>query len=459
MTFRLRNMNMVKSSMLFQVIVISFFLHIGQVDAETDNTSHIMTRTSDPIVIPASTFKTAAIPIKNINLYTIKDGNKRAIPFQVDERNKKGKYIFPFGQKANPEESDGVFSGNDELVFMIKDTGDRAISGMFPKCDSIMEIEIIDPVDESNRWIYLVKTSLPPTDLSTEDYVNYDITTTTIDAKNYIMRFDPDFTIGFARLSAKPVFGGTGDNWVDRVKIRLDVKTRFGFRIIKDEDAFSSSDLAHIDGPVRVIRRTANQVKLWWKIKSPSAIIDNIFYYDYYYYPMKINIPLDPSLLFSEGIVRVSQDWLSLNREKQIKYYNSKNTGGVTIDGKMSDTEKALNRGSFDWSATLCNNGKGPGTLSRLVRREQLGHFDYNLYYMDDLSITDGPEKESGHFGDTGYCFNDISAVKRGMYILEMHQFIVPAGYEEGSANNYMNIMDNKLQYNVTEFKNITSAN
>ena len=51
--------------------------------------------------------------------------------------------------------------------------------------------------------------------------------------------------------------------------------------------------VAWIDGPIRVVRRTKNRQTLFWKIPTPSATLDNIYYANAFEFPTRVDLPFD----------------------------------------------------------------------------------------------------------------------------------------------------------------------
>jgi len=63
--------------------------------------------------------------VGDLHLYAYGRSGFRAVPFQVDKRDSEGRYIFPDETRRDPLRDGTRLDANDELVFMIRDAGDR----------------------------------------------------------------------------------------------------------------------------------------------------------------------------------------------------------------------------------------------------------------------------------------------------------------------------------------------
>ncbi|MEW6203097.1 MAG: hypothetical protein AB1546_14055, partial [bacterium] len=252
-----------------------------------------ITRKTDPIIITGNKLKPLiGTSIEKIRLYAESGGVLKPIPHQIDERKPDGDFVFPFGPKPSYDVDRGIFDDNDELIFMAKDVGGRAAEYDFPDgFRKKAEIMVTDPLTQGRGWAYIFSFSAPPPP-SKVDYVTMQKNGQRIKALNYETSFSKNAIIGFDSLVITKAGGGSGKNTTDRLKIRATMKTRvLPLTITKTEDDFTSSLIAYIDGPVRVIRRTKNQMYLFWKIPTPASVIDNIYYYDFFLWPTIVNVP------------------------------------------------------------------------------------------------------------------------------------------------------------------------
>ncbi len=411
-------------------------------------------RTADPVTVAAKNFSAWESPqIKNLGLYRLADHSLQLIPFQVDEKNKDGDWVFPYGKEANPETGNQRFDGQDELVFLARDTGPRSAKAPdLPGARNIAEICVSDP-EGGAAYAYLILFSETAPN-SPQDYVQYDPCKKEVSSDCYHLKFHPDFPLSISQLTTLPAAGGDGNNYIDRMKIRLKAKARFGIRVSRNEEDFTSVDLAYIDGPIRVIRRTRNRMVLFLSIPTPSAIMDNVYYRDFFSIPSEVNIPFNVGLVLKKAALHTSIDLKPQTGTR--RFYNSNNPEGVEIDGHPSEQEEQLDRSPFVWTAQAVNdpeNNRHFGWVKRLrIDKEVADIVQPALYYRDDLKTPDPPETHAGHYGDVGFIINDLTRLESGVYQLEILMYCVPE-YEPGDEAACLKILDRPLTTTIRTVK------
>ena len=162
------------------------YVFLGLMVAATS--AEALNRPEDPVVITGSSLSSlTGTAVGNIVGFRYQGGWQQ-IPIQIDERDvidlAKPYNAKPTGvtalQYCDPNtftgaDSNPLFDGNDELVFMVFDAGRRA-SGAEPAgviAGSGLEVRITDPIDSSVGHVYLFRTNggLPPG--AGQQYVNY----------------------------------------------------------------------------------------------------------------------------------------------------------------------------------------------------------------------------------------------------------------------------------------------
>ncbi len=464
-----------------------------------------LTRIADPLIITADQIPDfSGRSLSHLGLFKADSQGLTAIPFQIDEKDEDGEWIFPFGKKANPEDSNGLFDGSDELVFMAKDTGDRTQD--FPRLTGIKKVAelTVTAHDGMIAYAYLIAFDCEAPRAS-EDYVTYHPDEKRITTTYYEMGFHPEAPICIGYLAALPAAGGDGVSPVDRMKFRASSKTvGINIPLKRNEENFKVKEIAYIDGPVRILCRTKNSLTLPLGIPTPSATIDNIYYRDWFYFPVEAYLPFNPvtmakwlSLVVKESTTYTSMDMTS--KAFGTVFYNSNNLEGTVIDGQMSEREKNLDLSPFDWLALVHKNkaeNLHVGWLSRLIIDERVAtvlktwlHEKYpekpappmegdvgyyadlkqwlkeqhpdlydqwqpGLYYVDDTTQAEPPEEQPGSIGNIGFFKDleefvaglpdDLPKFESGVYRLTSVLYCIP-GYELGDETAYMNIIDRPL--------------
>ncbi|MDP8256936.1 MAG: hypothetical protein P9M14_14390 [Candidatus Alcyoniella australis] len=405
-----------------------------------------LTRTADAVILEARDCgELLGAPLQNYRMLALQDNQLQPIPFQLDERDSDGELVFPFGRKANQDQDEGKFDANDLIVFMATDAGGRAPVQLWPAGrNGAVEIELVDPLDQGRAWVYLFRFDSAAPALSPTDYVNYDHQQQMVRARYFIMGFAPEAPIGIGYLGYTPEGGGDGSNLADRLKVRFEADTLFSIHISKNEEDFTSKTIAWIDGPVRVVRRTKNRMILFWRIPSPSAVLDNIYYANAFEFPTRIDLPFNVDSMLSNPRFYVSTDTRAVDFER--KFYNERNTRGVLIDGKMSPKEQTLDRRTYKWMAMAGTTPECDGAfINRLVFDEQATKVVPRLFYRDNVNVPSPPEKYPGSVGEAGYVLSNLESVEAGALELVSIMYHTRR-YKPGDEIEFMNILDHPLQ-------------
>lgn len=404
-------------------------------------------RTADPIVVSGRYLGNLfGVSLENMGLFASAGGRFLPIPYQVDEHDAKGNLIFSNGKKAG-RDNDPAFDINDELVFMVSDCGDRVSPENFSEeVEKAVELTVTDPVNGQKGWVYAVAYKDSPK-RSPVDYVRYDNSTNVIYARNYTMGFSKSAPIAIGHLAMTKAGGGRGDNQADRLKIRFSAKV-MGLLIEKDEEGFSSEVVAWIDGPVRVVRRTKNRQTLFWKIPTPSAYLDNIYYANVFEFPTRVDLPFDVKTFLSNPKFRVSTDTLCSVSGRI--YMNEKNPNPVSIDGKMSDAEKKMDKSPYSWMI-IAQPGEG-SWMNRLLYDKKSTPAVPKLYYMDDASSLDPPEEDPGQCGEVGYTLENLIEVSKGVLRLTSVMYNIPK-FDQSKIQDYLNILDRPVRVEAIQVR------
>ncbi len=379
------------------------------------------------------------------------EGKTVPIPFQIDEMSAEGENILtqvPPGGLADkdlkPEKDadNGLLDDNDQLVFMIRDSGDR-ISDKDNLPDEVTafdEIQLQDPIGRGKAWVYLCSFKGNPPQ-SNEDYIKYQFPQNLLVSKNYV--------VGFPREA--PVFPGYltihgSENIVDRVKLR--VKTRIFFipYTVNEENLVSKLSL-YKDGPVRVIRRSATQVRFMGIFRTSYLAVEMIAYDKIAMVPVRLKVPLN--LKDYKTVLKVAmRAGVDFHNVKGWKIKTNSHKQWVTIDGEMSDEEKTMNGEDLSW---FLLNGDGKAFVVRIVLdRNPDGSYHESpitphLYYVDNDKLDDEPEDVPGQSPNINFQLDGFDNLSKG-YLYFYAIFYIIDNYEDGMENKYLRIMDKPIK-------------
>ncbi len=409
-----------------------------------------ITREADPVIVTGDRLRKFLGKQKEmLGLYAQKE-DFIPIPYQIDELTPEGKYAFTSGKEAVEDADKGLIDGNDELVFMVRDTGDRISEESWPPENlGGIEIEVEDPLDGKKGWVYLLEFPKPP-ERSEVDYISMDLSEGIyrIQARNYYLdnaeyppnAFRPTVT------SITPSAGGDNTDIYDSPKQRATLSLFF-FIVHKNETDIKTKIVASIDGPIRIINKNEIRLRLFWKLWLPTPESVTKLYYSHYDLPTNLYLPVG---LDQEAPSRLRVSWDLADPAIGYKFYNSHNPNPVVIDGIMSPEEKALDSSYPDWNLVTGTHGT---QINRFTFPPRLQGKDHRLYYQDDSRLADPPEMVPGQIGHTGFEV-DLTGAKAGIYPL-IYYVYYPEDFKIGNETRYINILDHPLTVVVKEVKGI----
>jgi hypothetical protein len=345
-----------------------------------------------------------------------------AIPWQLDERDATGKLALDRGPEPNFDDPPGVLDGNDEILFMASDTGERVapdeMAAAFPDpAVSLAEIKVWDPRTARSGWAYLAQfRGLAPR--SPVSYVHYDPRLDRITGARV--------ALGFARgtprfLALTHAGGNAGDNLLDRMKIRATARFLWGLiAVTRTEDDVQTLPVAWRAGPVRVIRRQRLWVRLGWGIRTPIFGSDTYFYRDFAELPVTLRLNFPPHLLFTDVSIRAALDFRNL---KGWTLETQTEDGQLPIDGRMSADKLALARSSADWFAL---HGPEVTLVQTLTVSPSLRTVRQRLFYLEGGDVADPPESIRGELPGIGYTLTDWGQVSSGRHWFAANSYALP---------------------------------
>ncbi|MDZ7340910.1 MAG: hypothetical protein ONB27_06090, partial [candidate division KSB1 bacterium] len=228
---------------IFCLILIWSTLGISQIN-----------RPYEPMVITGDTltaFANREIAFLYLYAYQSSDSSWRMIPFQIDEVNPKVNDSLKY---FVPEDSlQGLLDGDDELVLILGDLGDRAdMSTWLGGADSLRyEISFVDPLSGRTGFVYLFSSKNITEPIPDKYGMRYDSANDQIITANYKLGFNATGQTGDVII--RPEIGGSGEDIFDRLKIR-GLGSFLFLPVILYEDQVSMNYAYAKTGPVRIIR-------------------------------------------------------------------------------------------------------------------------------------------------------------------------------------------------------------
>jgi hypothetical protein len=216
-------------------------------------------------------------------LYAARDGVVAAIPFQVDERDARGRLVVD----GDVHGVGRAFDDDDALVFMAKDLGERVDAASLPAREHAVELEVFDDATGARGWAYLVHAP-DAAPCHRAPNATYDRARHQVDAAAYRVRYPPgrNFLTDFAATGPG---GALSRLLVARMSLRI--APTFGMLVTDwspqlTEESFTTVIEGVRNGPVRAIVRARQSLDLGALL--PDAPAGDVLTY---YYPNAIVTP------------------------------------------------------------------------------------------------------------------------------------------------------------------------
>ena len=413
-----------------------------------DDRPRLVSRTRvDPVLLPVQSVpEVLGIDLDRICLARYEDGELVPVPFQVDERTADGEWIFPFGKSNTAEQSNGVLDAQDVLLFMAWDAGARCPEGFLPEWASQKtEVHLREESDEWEGWVYVLESPSPLEHrLSAEAYIDYDHEKEELRTVHGTARFkisEDGLHTSFATdMRVFPASGGTGLNSLDRMKFRITIRFLFGWVPISiTEESLGQDVVAYIQGPIRVVKRVEQFVRLPLGIRAIKAVSEIEHYPGLTLVPVEVDLPGGVGRFVSSVRLEYGIDHSPAIVGSMFR--NSENPEDLVIDGRMSEAEQHFCTKQSQWK--LIHGPNGAMMLRDRFPPELLEISEVRQGYIDDVQHSLGPERIPGSIGYT-YTEVRMTSARPGHYqgFVEMY---FPDNYGPGDEIAFLAIRDRPL--------------
>lgn len=338
------------------------------------------------------------------------------IPWQLDERDANGELALADGPQPNRDEPQGVIDANDELFWMAADGGRRARPGELPSSDCARELEVGSGDDR--MWVYAVVVPAPAR-RSPVRYVEYDPVADVVRAARVAIGFGaatPRY------LALRDGDGNLGPNLLDRLKVRASAWFLGLIPLGRTEDDMEWQFDAWRAGPIRVVRRERQWVRLGWGLRTPIFRTETVVYRDFIELPVRLRLNFPPTYFFHSIEVQAALDFRALGSWT----VRAPGAAGGTIGALDRTTTKKLNAIDGDWIAL---SGPDLTLVLRLQLGESFASLRRQLLYRENDDGA-GPESAPGEHPAIGFRLTDWSHVDRGTHWFAAIATALPPGYD-----------------------------
>ncbi len=382
-------------------------------------------RLHDPVVVrtgllPGATDRATG----TYRLYAARDAKLEPIPFQFDQRGSDGELTL----SEDGTDADFTFDDDDELVFMAKDTGDRAVGrAMPPGGDAALELEVTDPSRGTHGWAYLVHFPADPPPRSPIRYVTFDTAGQEARAVSYQVTYSHDPSNFLAGVRIPPTAGGLGEDLIGRVMLRIN--PTFSLLLTTWHAAFTEQSFSVVpdgvkNGPVRAVRRVRQFLDLGRAFPEiPNGKVYTYYYFSSFATPTIFSIPwLALKTLRDFRFESIDQFGV---REGDTRYWDAANPEGVSFGGGerpvAADDDHEWwavsgSRGTFLHALIIPQQWRAWGIRRGIVFRDGAG----------------APSDRAGDYG-AGYSLLRMTNLRRaGAYEIDSVFVVMPRRYQPG---------------------------
>lgn len=373
-----------------------------------------------PVILPgAQLAPLLGVARERIAAYVWHGDRFTAIPLQIDRRDARGQLLLDPGMAASLAR-DARFNAQDECVFMAGDLGERGTPVALPRAEKIVALALRDPVSARQAWVYLLV--LPVPERVADAYVHYRPDSDALESDTYRLAFSRALPMLADSVQwFDPALGDYGVNVIDVMKIRHAGRFLGGFTFRRGVEDYRSALLGTRVGPVRVIRRTENSIRVFLGLRSPTITVDYIGYAHAILADIRLDVPFRNDWFFSDLESVTTWDGGDGPDYPGGTVYSRSFPQGLPIDGRMSAAKLDFNA-SGDGAFALVNRY---GTLlvtmdfaaSEPIRRQ--------VYLMDDRTALDPPENIPGQFGNIGFRMSGWEKLSRGTHHLTYRAMLV----------------------------------
>lgn len=226
------------------------------------------------------------------------DGRAVAIPFQIDEMNVYGDFVFNTDRPY--DQANHIFDRLDELTLMSGDLGVRKTPTRWPhdnKPFRLYEVVTSRRVARNTFYVAIFLKKTPPR--ATKTYVQFSPATSTIETANYYLSLNKRNYLAIEevmfRLSNKNI------SLIDWSSFYLKLDFKYFLTFEEDQDTIETKMSAWKAGPVRTVIRVDFVLKVLKLKLNPGFFTEMSFFADSLHLPALIHAPFDNRKVLNRG--------------------------------------------------------------------------------------------------------------------------------------------------------------
>lgn len=353
-------------------------------------------------------------PLTSFRFYAFRAGAVVSIPFQLDERDRRERWVLDQGPRQNTDTLPGIFDENDAFVVMNRDLGERGDPTRFPAGATLWGEVRVGSATEPLGFAYIgVFERPPPLSLPESIPARYEEATDRVYAERYTLEFRAPLPKHIAFVETQGEFGVSA---VAGVHALGEVRLLGGLITLHKTDADIQTELlGYKNGPVRAIRRARYWVPLPLGFRTTGRV-DLLFYREFVEGTALLKIGIPPRLVLASGELQAYFDFL---RQDGARVLLEGETPSEPVDGRMTPAKQALVGRPARWAALLLPEGR---TVVFIVRLEgALQRMEQHLYFEDVAQ----PGESVGGRPFFGFQFTRLDRLKTGTHRLSVFAYVL----------------------------------
>jgi hypothetical protein len=341
--------------------------------------------------------------------YAFHAGRAVSIPLQIDERDRRDRWVLDQGNTLNPDETAGVFDENDVLVFMNRDLGQKGDFAALPPGATVWGEVRVGNATAPLGFVYVgVFEHPPPLPCPTCVATRYEAASDRVYAERYALEFRSPLPRHVAFVDQ---LGEFGENLVAGVHADGEVRFLGGLMTLHKTDADIQTELlGYRNGPVRTIRRARYWIPLPFGFRTAGRV-DLLFYRDFVEGTALLKIGIPPSLVLANGELQAYFDFLHLDGAR---VFLEGMAPSEPVNGQMTPSKQALVERPARWAALILPTGRTVVFIMRLEGALQL--LDQRVYFADSPQ-SDGKVGGRPFFG---FHLGQVNRLKTGTHRLSV---------------------------------------
>lgn len=345
----------------------------------------------------------------SFRVYAFRDGAPIAIPFQIDKRDRRDRWVLELGKWSNADALVKEFDENDALVFMNRDLGQRGVLAQLPSGATVWGEVRVGREHEPLGFVYVgVFTHPPPLSCGECVAARYDEASDRVYAERYALAFHAPLPTHVAFVDK---IGEFGENIIAGVHAVGDVRFLGGLVALHRTDVDIHAELlGYRNGPIRALRRARYWIPLPFGFHTTGRV-DLLFYRDFVEGTALLKIAVPPKLVLASGELRTYFDFLQQNGARVLL---EDGVPSEPVDGRVTSAKQLLTGRTARWAALLLPEGRTVLFIVRLAGALQ--RLEQQLYF-DDEAKTD---KNVGGRPLFGFQFTHVDQLQTGTHRLSV---------------------------------------